>query len=113
VAKSLLVSYLSSASSSRPTSIDCSPDNVVTAPLQKKPTAKKRSVSRSLPEGYYNPNLPLGKARNLERYLNYLLEHPALSTSFPLNTIIKVSLVPDTVDKFHLRDHCRPVTNCK
>jgi hypothetical protein len=91
VAKSLLVSYLSSASSSRPTSIDCSPDNVVTAPLQKKSTAKKRSVSRSLPEGYYNPNLPLGKARNLERYLNYLLEHPALSTSFPLNTIIKAS----------------------
>ena len=23
-------------------------------------------------------------------YLNYLLEHPALSTSFPLNTILKV-----------------------
>ena len=28
--------------------------------------------------------------RHLERYLNYLLEHRALSTSFPLNTILKV-----------------------
>ena len=42
---------------------------------------------------YYNPNSPAGQARHLERYLNYLLEHPALSTSFPLNTILKVSIV--------------------
>ena len=33
------------------------------------------------------------KAAQVERYLNYLLEHPALSTSFPLNVILKVSLV--------------------
>ena len=46
----------------------------------------------SLPNSYYNPNSPDGKARQLERYLNYLLEHPALSTSFPLNTILKVHL---------------------
>lgn len=55
---------------------------------------KKTSVSSknlALPESYYNPNSPSGKARQLERYLNYLLEHPALSTSFPLNTILKVS----------------------
>jgi hypothetical protein len=53
---------------------------------------KKKSFSRSvaIPESYYNPNSPNGKARHLERYLNYLLEHPALSTSFPLNTILKV-----------------------
>jgi len=31
------------------------------------------------------------KARQVERYVNYLLEHPALSTSFPLNTILKAS----------------------
>ena len=31
------------------------------------------------------------KAGQVERYLNYLLEHPALSTSFPLNVILKVS----------------------
>jgi hypothetical protein len=56
--------------------------------------ATKNSLrSRALPGSYYNPNLPDGKARHLERYLNYLLEHPALSTSFPLNTILKVSLV--------------------
>lgn len=53
---------------------------------------KKKSFSRNItiPESYYNPNSPDGKARHLERYLNYLLEHPALSTSFPLNTILKV-----------------------
>ena len=32
------------------------------------------------------------KAGQVERYLNYLLEHPALCTSFPLNVILKVSL---------------------
>ena len=57
--------------------------------------AKKLSVSPKnlcFPESYYNPHSPAGKARQLERYLNYLLEHPALSTSFPLNTILKVSV---------------------
>lgn len=47
----------------------------------------------ALPENYYNPNSPMWKARQLERYLNYLLEHPALSTSFPLNTVLKVSII--------------------
>ena len=58
-------------------------------------SSKKISVSTnsfSLPESYYNPNSPAGKARQLERYLNYLLEHPALSTSFPLNTMLKVNM---------------------
>ena len=36
-------------------------------------------------------NSSAGKARQLERYLNYLLEHPALSTSFPLNTTLRAS----------------------
>jgi len=31
------------------------------------------------------------KAGQVERYLNYLLEHPALCTSFPLNVILKAS----------------------
>lgn len=57
----------------------------------KKAKSKKPSVSLAIPESYYNPNSPSGKARQLERYLNYLLEHPALSTSFPLNTILKAS----------------------
>jgi hypothetical protein len=38
----------------------------------------------------YNLNSRTDKARQLERYLNYLLEHPALSASFALNTILKV-----------------------
>ena len=32
----------------------------------------------------------LSKANQIERYLNFLLEHPFLSTSFPLNIILKV-----------------------
>eukprot|EP00934_Nitzschia_sp_Nitz4_P007807 Nitzschia sp. Nitz4//scaffold121_size67750//53970//57328//NITZ4_006074-RA/size67750-snap-gene-0.43-mRNA-1//-1//CDS//3329534369//7797//frame0 len=52
---------------------------------------KKKSFPPKLgfPESYYNPNSPTGVAQQLERYLNYLLEHPALSTSFALNTILK------------------------
>jgi hypothetical protein len=34
---------------------------------------------------------PQSKARQIEKYLNYMLEHPALSTSFPLRIILKVS----------------------
>jgi hypothetical protein len=62
---------------------------------EKKPSSKQLSVSSAKNmanmQTYYNPNSPAGKARHLERYINYLLEHPALSTSFPLNTILKVS----------------------
>lgn len=57
-----------------------------------KAAKKKRNLNLALPENYYNPNSPVGKTRQLERYLNYLLEHPALSTSFPLNAILTVSL---------------------
>jgi hypothetical protein len=60
--------------------------------LPKKTPKKSRGLSLSLPESYYNPNSPVCKARQLERYLNYLLEHPALSTSFPLNTILQVGI---------------------
>ena len=59
----------------------------------KKNSRKKRSLSLALPENYYNPNSPVGKARQLERYLNYLLQHPALSTSFPLNAMLTVSAI--------------------
>lgn len=62
----------------------------------KKISKAKRNLSLALPENYYNPNSPMGKARQLERYLNFLLEHPALSTSFPLNTILTVSVLTQT-----------------
>jgi len=65
-------------------------------PSNKKADSKKGTKvvsSLALPENYYNPNSPMWKARQLERYLNYLLEHPALSTSFPLNTVLKVSVL--------------------
>jgi hypothetical protein len=84
--KSLWGNYLTTSSaSSAPTT--AAPERTAPTP---KPTKKATSVGRVLPESYYNPNSPAGKARHLERYLNYLLEHPALSTSFPLNTILKV-----------------------
>jgi hypothetical protein len=51
---------------------------------------KPPPLNFALSESYYNPNSPSGIARQLERFLNYLLEHPALSASFPLNTILKV-----------------------
>lgn len=62
-------------------------------PNIKKNSRKKRNVSLALPENYYNPNSPVGKSRQLERYLNYLLQHPALSTSFPLNAMLTVSAI--------------------
>lgn len=62
------------------------------SPANKKRSEKKSGLSSFvLPESYYNPNSPEGISRQLERYLNYLLDHPALSTSFPLNTILKAS----------------------
>ena len=91
-AKSFFGTYLNTSqggSTSTPGEESPSP-----APAPKKPPKKKKSsnLSLSLPENYYNPNSPVCKARQLERYLNYLLEHPSLSTSFPLNTILKVCL---------------------
>lgn len=77
-AKSLLGSYLTSP--------------VDGAPSKPTKVSRERPISRAVPDSYYNPNVPLVRARHLERYLNYLLEHPALSTSFPLSTILKVSI---------------------
>jgi len=76
---------------------------------------KKKSFSRSvaIPESYYNPNSPNGKARQLERYLNYLLEHPALSTSFPLNTILKASQSGLEAAKLFLADHATQSKNLR
>lgn len=57
-------------------------------------SAKRINPSQSravMADAYYSSNSPVGKSRQLERYLNYLLEHPALSTSFPLNTILMAS----------------------
>lgn len=46
------------------------------------------------PDSYFHLHTPSSRAHHIERYLNYLLEHPALSTSFPLNTILKVRAWP-------------------
>jgi len=64
---------------------------------------KGRMSNRIYPESYCNPNSPASRANQVERYLNYLLEHPALSTSFPLNTILKVSshFLLDSVRLWH------------
>jgi hypothetical protein len=67
------------------------------APMPARDRPSPASTSFVLPESYYNPNSPAGKAGQLERYLNYLLEHPALSTSFPLNTILKVGLLSTSI----------------
>lgn len=55
------------------------------------PTALKSSYSKQNSFLKKSTNTAGSKARQLERYLNYLLGHPALSTSFPLNLILKVS----------------------
>jgi hypothetical protein len=70
-------------------------EHSITAPSIPHSNKKQMSSSKTkvslVPDNFYNPHSPAGKARHLERYLNYLLEHPALSTSFPLNTILMVS----------------------
>ena len=83
-AKSVLGKYVSTKKSPGKSSGDKS---------DPKKRGKKVVSNLALPENYYNPNSPMWKARQLERYLNYLLEHPALSTSFPLNTVLKVCRV--------------------
>ena len=74
------------------------------APLSKKTSSPKNrsssSESSKLTSGIrsrgsmgwkYGGDTPLDKAKQIERYLNYLLEHPALYTSFPLNVVLKAS----------------------
>jgi hypothetical protein len=74
---------------------------LASTPTQEKASSKKALTNpKNTMHFYYNPNSPAGKARHLERYLNYLLEHPALSTSFPLNTILKVRRMSE--DRLHL-----------
>lgn len=70
-------------------------------------TAARKSATQSvaISDKYYNPNSRTGKARHLERYLNYLLEHPALSTSFPLNTILQASQSGLEAAKLFLENH--------
>mmetsp|Transcript_26136 Transcript_26136/g.61382 ORF Transcript_26136/g.61382 Transcript_26136/m.61382 type:complete len:1098 (-) Transcript_26136:651-3944(-) len=88
--------------------------------------SNSESTSKSYPEkpkkstpivnamkNYYNPNSPIGKARYLERYLNYLLKHPALSTSFPLNTILKASQSGLEAAKQSLEEHTRAARDIK
>jgi hypothetical protein len=70
-------------------------------------TRKAATSNVVISDKYYNPNSPTGKARQLERYLNYLLEHPALSTSFPLNTILKASQSGLESAKLFLVDHAK------
>lgn len=100
IAKSFMSGYLGSklttnkpeeASGGSLTSSAKSPQSRINQTGSQRHLITKKKKSLSLPESYYNPNSPAGKARQLERYLNYLLEHPALSTSFPLNTMLKAS----------------------
>lgn len=97
-AKSFWGSYVAPSSSASP----ASPSNSTSTNTATSSHPGKKSSSRSLavPEHYYHVNSPVRKARQLERYLNYLLEHPALSTSFALNTILKVSFL------FRCHFHC-------
>jgi hypothetical protein len=78
------------------------------APANKPKAKPTPSLSLALPESYYNPNSPTGRARQVERYLNYLLEHPALSTSFPLNTILKVSILSQGCESLVVRSTYHP-----
>jgi len=89
VAKSIFGSYLQPKSGSSNGSSSNSSCESKAPTNQRKP--KKNLTSNSVPETYFNPNSPDGKARQLERYLNYLLDHPAFSTSFPLNAILTAS----------------------
>eukprot|EP00534_Pseudo-nitzschia_fraudulenta_P012711 CAMPEP_0201222576 /NCGR_PEP_ID=MMETSP0851-20130426/192676_1 /ASSEMBLY_ACC=CAM_ASM_000631 /TAXON_ID=183588 /ORGANISM="Pseudo-nitzschia fraudulenta, Strain WWA7" /LENGTH=1114 /DNA_ID=CAMNT_0047512331 /DNA_START=456 /DNA_END=3800 /DNA_ORIENTATION=+ len=82
-------------------------------PYQEKPNTKKSLSMMNTMQTYYNPNSPVGKARHLERYLNYLLEHPALSTSFPLNTILKASQSGLEAAKQSLEEHTRAAKEIK
>jgi len=68
----------------------------------------KSSRTATLPDkNYYDPNSPQSHVRQFERYLNYLLEHPALSASFPLNTILKASQSGLVAAKQSLEEHGR------
>jgi len=78
-----------------------------------KSNSKKSTSMVNAMRIYYNPNSPVGKARHLERYLNYLLEHPALSTSFPLNTILKASQSGLEAAKQSLEEHTRAAREIK
>lgn len=90
VAKSLFGSYLDFTTQSKSGSSHGAGSNTSKSPPQKKKT-KHSASAKTLPESFYNPHSPSGKARQIERYLNYLLDHPALSTSFPLNAILTAS----------------------
>ena len=80
-AKSLFRGYISSSTASK-------------HPPQASSQQTSTLIANSRRKSYYNSGsaeIYLSKAQQLERYLNYLLEHPALSTSFPLNVVLKVN----------------------
>jgi len=79
----------------------------------KGPSKKSTSNTKNSMQTYFNPNSPAGKARHMERYLNYLLEHPALSTSFPLNTILKASQSGLEAAKQSLEEHAKAAKEIK
>ena len=89
VAKSFFGSYFDFGNS-KPSSRSSGPTGQNSPSL--KMAARQLTGSKVVPESYYNPNSHDAQARKLERYLNYLLDHPALSTSFPLNAILTVRL---------------------
>jgi len=81
------------------------PKPVVVSQKKKKKKQSKSALHSIISEKYYNPYTPEGKARQLERCLNFLLEHPALSASFSLNTILKSSQSGLAAAKTFLDDH--------
>ena len=85
MAKSIWGSYASTAT------VDAS----LTSSTAKKMETQRGSMSSAGSKVHWlgstrEEDVPVEVAHRIERYLNYLLENPALSTSFPLNAIIKV-----------------------
>mmetsp|Transcript_24176 Transcript_24176/g.35812 ORF Transcript_24176/g.35812 Transcript_24176/m.35812 type:complete len:1362 (-) Transcript_24176:2038-6123(-) len=95
MAKSLWGNYVSSSSYSPPSYHQGDASGVINEKTRVVKSIKKKSSgggsSSNMKQRDTFLTSPSCKAHTLERYLNYLLEHPALSTSFPLNTILKSS----------------------
>ena len=62
-------------------------------PPSSSPSEKKKEVRAQYSwSSYQEKDAPSQLARRMDRYLNYLLENQALSTSFPLNAVLTVSI---------------------
>ncbi len=86
IAKSLWVNYMPMKSSDAAGLPSTNIKKSITAP-----SSSERKLKWLAPTNA--EEVPAEVARGIERYLNFLLENPALSTSFPLNAIIKVRIL--------------------